>query len=459
MSNPPIVWKPHPGPQTKVLTRKEDEILYGGARGGGKTDAGLAFIARYAHIPEMRILVIRKNSTDLTDWIDRARELYSRVFPGFKFGGNPPTAVFPSGAKIITGHLKDDNAYTKYMGHEYQIIVIEELTHIASEDNYLKLKGSCRNTKVEGISPQMFCTTNPGNAGHQWVKERFVECADGERFTDEHGGTRIFIRSNIRDNPTLVEKDPAYVNYLNSLTGDLRKAWLEGDWDIFAGQYFAEFKRARHVIEPFEIPAGWSKFRMMDWGYNDPCASLWGAVNDQHVYIYRELYINNTLASEVAKQQVILTGGEDIDYTVASPDLWAKRGQDTMKGETLEEDFRNNGIHLLKADNARILGWQRVREFLADSPDGKPYLQIFSNCVNLIRELPALSYYGTQKSSVPSGKVEDAADGNDHAPEALRYGLMSRPSPAKILEEKKAYTFDWWANLLEEQQNKGKEEY
>lgn len=177
----------------------------------------------------------------------------------------------------------------------------------------------------------------------------------------------------------------------------------------------------------------------MDWGYNDPCCVLWHAVDGENrVYTYRELYVRETRAGEVASMVLELSRGESISYTVASPDMWQKRGAvlsgaGGFEGETLAELFTTSGLSLTPADNSRVPGWNRVRDFLAVAPDGRPNWLCFSDCRNLIRQLPALQFDQHNR--------EDAADGDDHAPEALRYALMSRPHAGKqpIIRKAKAY--------------------
>ena len=216
--------------QIEALVRKENEILFGGARGGGKTDAGMAWLLYDIDNPKYRALVIRRNADDLKDWIDRARSFYKPT--GAIVSGQPSDIKFPSGAIIRTGHLKDENAYSKYQGHEYQKILIEELTHIAREGDYEKLLGSCRST-VEGIEPQIFNTTNPDGAGHKWVKNRW-NIPDEPKdivITDDLNRKRVFIPSKIEDNKKLMEADPGYVEYLESIKDeDLRNAWRNGSW-------------------------------------------------------------------------------------------------------------------------------------------------------------------------------------------------------------------------------------
>lgn len=250
-------WIPQPK-QKAALIRNEDEILYGGARGGGKTDAGIAWLLYNVSNAKFRALVIRRNADDLKDWVDRARDMYSKV--GGVISGIPPEIKFPSGAIIRTGHLKDENAYTKYQGHEYQNILIEELTHIPREDDYEKLLGSCRST-VDGLKPQVFCTTNPDGPGYQWVKERFgipPVPRDIVELKDPNGRSRVFIPARVEDNPVLMTKDPGYVRYLESIKDEeLRKAWRNGDWsgvNVRGAYYINEITKAMNEGRITNVP-------------------------------------------------------------------------------------------------------------------------------------------------------------------------------------------------------------
>ena len=231
-------WNPMPR-QIDALERTEFEVLYGGARGGGKTDAGMGFLTYdYLH-PLYRALVIRKNALDLTDWLDRAGRFYARV--GAEVVGS--TVRFRKGGIIRTGHLKDDNAYQKYQGHEYQKMLIEEVTQIPSETNYKKLAASCRST-VPGLIPQIFSTANPDGPGFNWVKKRFRLHGIPKkpiRAVDEITGLpKVFIPARVQDNRYLMENDPGYIAMLNGLPDGLREAWRDGSWDepIVPGAYY-----------------------------------------------------------------------------------------------------------------------------------------------------------------------------------------------------------------------------
>ena len=237
-------WEPQPR-QTTALLRTEDEILYGGSRGGGKTDAGMVWMIEpeYLKHPRYRGLVIRRNADDLRDWIDRAEHLYLPTKAIFT--GNPVEIKFPSGAKIRTGHLKDEKAYSKYQGHEYQKLLLEELTHIPRENDYEKLLGSNRSTIPE-LKPGVFATTNPDGDGFDWVKKRWniPDWPDHRPIVTKakNGRTRVFIFSQVEDNKFLYE-NTGYVAYLDSIQDDtLKKQWRHGYWGtpIIEGAYYTK---------------------------------------------------------------------------------------------------------------------------------------------------------------------------------------------------------------------------
>lgn len=418
-------WKPWPK-QELALKSVAFEILYGGARGPGKTDAGIVWMLKGLTFDRYRGLVIRKNAKDLTDWVDRARFMYSGQ--GVEVSGNPAVFKFPNGAKIYTGHLKDKNAYEQFQGHEYQRILIEELTQIPDEERYEKLISSCRST-VDGLDARIFCTTNPGGIGHKWVKKRFVDVCDPyKKYTDpETGLTRLFIPGTVDDNPSLKEKDPRYIQFLKGLKGDLKRAWLYGDWDILAGAYFTNFRRNTHVYNPSKVKIlkSWPKFRSIDWGYTSPMAVYWHAIGpDSHVYTYRELYVTKMLDVDCAKLVNEMTGDEHIEYTVADPQSFPVEIPHYKFGKLVStkraDVWAEYGVPVVMGDSSRIFGWNRMREYLevrSYMRSESSWWHISSDCKNLIEEIIGAVH--------DDKKPEDMKDENDHALESCRLFLMS----------------------------------
>ena len=419
--------------QREFFLSRARHTAYGGARGGGKSWAmRRKFILLALRYPGLNLLLLRRTLPELREnhLIPMQRELY-----GFAVYNSAERVFrFPNGSRIKLGYCDTLQDVYQYQGQEYAVIGFEEATHFTEEQ--MRFLTTCNRTTRKDFSPRMYYTCNPGNVGHAWVKRLFIDRLYAE---NENPNDYLFIPARIYDNKVLLDADPNYIRQLEALPEELRRAHLDGDWDVHAGQYFREFSRDRHVIEPFEIPSWWRRFRSMDWGYNDPCCVLWHAVDGENrVYTYRELYVRETRAGEVASMVLELSRGESISYTVASPDMWQKRGAvlsgaGGFEGETLAELFTSSGLSLTPADNSRVPGWNRVRDFLAAAPDGRPNWLCFSDCRNLIRQLPALQFDQHNR--------EDAADGDDHAPEALRYALMSRPHAGKqpIIRKAKAY--------------------
>jgi len=426
-----IQWAPHPGPQTEALKSNDFEVLYGGARGGGKTDAGLAWLLYDYQNPKYRFLVIRRNADDLSDWLDRARTFYQPM--GAEITGRPATIRFPSGAMGRVGHLKDENAYDHYQGHEYHRVLIEELTQIPRQERYLKLLSSCRST-VPGLKPQAFLTTNPGGPGHVWVKNRFVAHGAFKPFRDPISGrSRVFIPAKLRDNPTLQNSDPSYESYLKSLPDQTRKAWLDGNWDVFEGQFFNSWDFEIHTCEPFEIPKEWARFIGVDYGYASPSAVLWFAMSpDGRTYQYRELYQPGLTYERLRDEILRLSKDEKIDCAYVDPSLRARaQGTGIVGLEVLNDQDK---ILFQAADNDRANGWARLREYYAVRLDSekKPYawMTIFRTCTETIRSVPELVHDAIKKEDLDT-------DGDDHCADAKRYFVMGRPLPHDQVKESK----------------------
>lgn len=393
---------------------------YGGARGGGKSWAmRRKFVLLAFRYEGLQLLLLRRTLPELTE--NHVRPLLQELNGVARYNQSQRCFLFPNGSRIKLGYCDLEKDVYQYQGQEYDVIGLEEATHFT--ESQMQFLTTCNRSVRRDFSPRMYYTCNPGGVGHGWVKRLFL---DRQYREEETPADYRFIPARLTDNPVLMERDPGYRKSLLSLPEHLRRAYLEGDWDVLQGQYFPEFRRDIHVEPPCAIPAHWRRFRAMDWGYNDPCCVLWFAVDPEgQVLVYRELYVRRTLSSDIARQVAALSQGERIAYTAASPDAWQQRGLGGAQGESIAEVFARGGVPLLPADNRRITGWQRVREALRTGEDGRPGLVIFETCSNLIRTLPLLTY--------DAHNCEDVSDAcEDHAPEALRYGLMSRPIPARI---------------------------
>lgn len=445
------IWKPNPGPQEEALKHQEFEILYGGARGGGKTDAGLVWLLDLKDEPNARALVLRRNAEDLADWVDRANRMF--ISQGAVKTGAPGSFKFPSGYTIRTGHLKDDDAYTKYQGHEYQRLLIEELTQIPTEKRYKDLLSSCRST-IEGIRPKVFLTTNPGGIGHSWVKKRFKigDNPHGVAFRDpETGLSRVFIPAKVEDNPVLMQKDPNYVRVLEGYkTSDPEKykAWRNGDWNVFIGQFFDTWNELLSVVpRDYEIGFG-TAISGYDYGYGAPACFGRGLVDqDGRVWITHEYYETQKEADQQGQEIIQLLGGEDSGMTFADPSIFSTRTVSTNPDKLTTAKFvsdalRNAGLRVTQANNNRISGWATVRKYLKMGPACSyhramqmvecPMLHVKENCHNLIRTFPDQVYDEHNKEDLDT-------DGEDHALDMLRYLLVH--SPIKMREKQQVRTF------------------
>lgn len=461
-------WVPMPGPQQLASVISKDkryrEILYGGARGGGKTDLSIAIIGDRYKDPRAKQLVIRRNAGDLSDFEDRASQAYKHL--GSKLRRNPMILSGKGLGRVLGGHLKDDDAYTKYQGHEYCRINIEELTQIPKQDMYEKLISSAR-SKYPDLFPQIFNTANPGGIGMAWVKKRFVTpdpefnyvikheyvwyTKEGEKrithwqtIIDKATGIwRAYIPATIDSNPILMEADPMYVMQLESLktsNPDLYRAWREGDWNIQFGAVFEEFRDYMHVFSAF---ADWgftkkmfdTSFRIagMDWGYNDMAVIHWATFDqitedEERAFIYREMHNNKKhpkwWAAEFAKMQQI----DPVDVLALPHDAFSHLGgnkpvADRFKAalDAMPPDVKRPRI--VKADKLtkeiKKAAVNALHDLLAVQSDGKAGLQIHRTCTYIIDTLPTIVY------AKESGGEELDSDNEDHGLDALFYTLQT----------------------------------
>lgn len=394
------------------------ETLFGGAAGGGKSYGQLVDGLLYAlEHPKSKQIIFRRTFPDLERSIIRTSlELYPKEIASYN--SSKHTWKFKNGSIIDFGYIDNEKDVYQYQSAEYDVIRFDELTH------FTKYMYVYMISRVRGANPYpkgLKSSTNPGGVGHSWVKERFIDIGEANKIheimqEDGKPSTRIFIPSFVQDNIFLMANDPDYLTRLQNLPEKEKKALLYGEWDIFDGQFFTEFKRNIHICTPFEIPKTWRIFRTRDYGL-DMCACYWIALDwNMNAYVYKELYESNLIVSEAAKKINDMTT-EDIYCDYAPPDLW-NRNKDT--GKSTADIFAENGQYLTKADNNRVTGWLAVHEWLKIIEDEQGQktakLHIFSNCVNLIRTLPALQHDEKNPNDVANEPHELT-----HAPDALRY--------------------------------------
>jgi hypothetical protein len=433
-----VIFSPNEGPQEDFLAAAETDVLYGGAAGGGKSYAMLVDPLRYAHRASHRALIIRRSMPELRELIDKSRELYPKAFPGCKYREVEKLWNFPSGAKIEFGFLERDADVYRYQGQAYSWIGFDEITHLPTEFPWNYLASRLRTTDSE-IVPYMRCTANPGGVGAHWVKKRYIEPNEpNHSFKGADGLTRKFIPARLEDNPYLA-KDGRYEQMLKALPATQRKQLLEGNWDVNEGAAFTEFDLDLHVIPPFEIPIGWERVKGIDYGYASESACIWAAVDpsDGTLIIYRELYRKGLTGQDLG---TIITEMELSDPFSVSGVLdtaaWARTG---TTGPTVGETLVRQGHKLRRADKNRIQGKIQIHEYLRVQQSGRPRLQIFSSCPNLIRELQGIPLDKSNPEDVDTHAP-------DHAYDALRYLIMSRPrvndplAQMRLLRQEQAYT-------------------
>jgi len=433
-----VIFQPNDGPQTDFLAAPEIDVLYGGAAGGGKSYAMLVDPLRYAHRAAHRALILRRSMPELRELIDKSRELYPQAFHGCKFREVEKLWNFPSGAKVEFGFLERDADVYRYQGQAYSWIGFDEITHLPTEFAWNYLASRLRTTDSE-ITPYLRCTANPGGVGAHWVKKRYISPAPpNESFDGDDGLSRKFIPARLDDNPYLSE-DGRYEQMLKALPDVQRRQLLEGNWEITEGAAFTEFDPNVHVVIPFEIPVGWERIKGIDYGYASESACVWGAVDptDGTLIIYRELYQKNLTGVDLAQ---VITNMEVYDpYSVQGvldTAAWARTG---TTGPTVGETLQRAGHKLRRADKNRIQGKIQVHEYLKVQQSGRPRLQIFNTCPNLIRELTGIPLDKNNPEDVDTHAP-------DHAYDALRYLIMSRPrlsdpySQIRNLHLQQAYT-------------------
>jgi phage terminase large subunit len=425
---------------------KATHIGFGGSRGGSKSHtARQVMLTRRLKYPNTDGLVIRRTFKEVYGNVIKpmfrqwpvTRTWYRQSSEGY------PTMTLPNGSKIVFGYAEHKEDIYDFQGEEYADVDVEEATHFSEEE--LRFLDTCRRWTGSDIVPKTLWTMNPGNVGHDYVKRVMVDRQFQENedphdyeFVQAYGWDNVeWCRRALKEDG-LTQKDyyswddkqrfryfvtrSDYGKTLWALPEQERDAHLFGDWESFVGQFFREFSKRLHVCKPFRIPDYWERFTSFDWGFTSPACQLWHAVSPEgRVYTYRESYVRGKDTPWLAQQAVKLTGSEHLRYKVGDPSCW-----DASRGPSIAEVMATNGWAMTQAENDSRNGWARVRQYLSyeQNESGQitrePLWQVFETCPNLIRTLPALVHDEHDPEDVDT-------KGEDHAPDALRYGLMTRP--------------------------------
>lgn len=431
------------------VTEKQDlfieanafEVLFGGAAGGGKSHGQLIDALLYAlECPKSSQIIFRSTFADLEkSLIRKSRDLYPTSIA--TYNDSKHTWKFKNGSIIDFGYIQYEKDVYQYQSAEYDVIRFDELTHF-TEFEYLYMISRCR-----GANPypkHVKSSTNPGGIGHTWVKKRFIDIGEPNKVHEcklsednDTLSTRIFIPSLVQDNKFMLEYDPGYVDRLDALPEKEREALKYGNWDIFDGVFFSEFKRRIHVVPKFQIPKHWNKYIAFDYGL-DKFAVLFIALDEKNrAYVYNYIHKENLIVSEAAQTLKSYMRGETYKAIFAPGDLW-HRHSDT--GKSTAELFRNNGLVLSQTSQDRHAGWLAVHEWLKikttrDEQTGEPIsasnLVIFDNVAPLIEYLPAIQIDDKDPNDCATQPHELT-----HICDALRYFCISRISPTKELVDR-----------------------
>jgi hypothetical protein len=437
-----VVFAPNPGPQTEFLAASEQEVLYGGAAGGGKSFGLLADPMRYFDNPNFNGLILRRTNDELRELIWKSQELYPKAFPGAKWAEKKSQWTLPSGAKLWLTYLEREDDVRRYQGLAFSYIAFDELTQHPTPFAWDYMRSRLRTTDPD-LPIFMRATTNPGGAGHGWVKRMFIDPAPANQAfvaTDLSSGepleypeghekagqplfSRRFIPASLTDNPYLMEGGQYEANLL-SLPENQRRQLLEGDWAVADGAAFPEFRQSVHVVEPFDIPDNWVRFRSADYGYSSWSAVHWYAIDPafETLIVYRELYLSKHTGKDLGRAVLDAEMGDSIKFGILDSSCWHNRGQ---IGPSIAEEMITMGCRWRPSDRtagARVAGKNQLHERLkVDEETGHPGIVFFNTCRQIIADLPVIP-------SCPKGSDDiDQRYASDHTYDSLRYGLMSRP--------------------------------
>lgn len=441
---------PRPNPkQMHFFHAREDVVIFGGARGGGKSWA-VRWKARLMATKHkaIKILIVRRTWAELKK--NHINPLKLELLPNnlARYNEQEKAFFFPNGSMIQFQYIARDDDLLNLQGAEYDVIFVDEATQL-TEYQIKQLKACIRG--VNNHPKRMYMTCNPGGKGHQYIKR----LKEGRLLPEEQGETYTFIQSLVTDNLALMKHDKKYIQQLEALPPKIKEAWLYGNWDIYEGQFFEEFRddpahykdrQYTHVIPGFEPPHTWSIYRSYDWGYNHPFSCAWWGISpDGVVYRILELYgckkdepnvgvhwTDEKQFAEIARieREHPWLKGRKI-RGVADPSIWSAE----KTGLSTADTAAKHGIYFDKANNDRIAGWMQCRYRMAFDKNGYPMMYIFKNCEAFIRTIPLLCYSETLPEDLNT-------DDEDHLADEWRYFLMSHPISPRIQEEEKLPVFD-----------------
>lgn len=439
-------------PKQKLFLRTVETTpvtLYGGAKGGGKSKGlrdimllrrfqyegseGVIFRRSYPELEGNHIRPLFKDHPELKEYYNEGKKILT----------------LPNGSSLQFCHCQSEQDVTLYQGREFQDLGIEEAGQW-TEGMFQTLRGSNRSSRP-GIPARTILTANPGGIGHSWLKRLFIEKNYNER---ESAKDYAFIQALIHDNPALINNDPDYIRRLEAEpNAALRKAYLYGDWDIHAGQFFSEIRREIHFIKSFEIPKHWNRFGAYDFGFGHPAAFGWFAIDeDGDVYLYRELIEAGLRVDQFCKRLLKHEDTLTLAPILAGHDCWAKKAakinQHEQTSPTIAEEFNAHGILLKRANIDRVQGAMQLRKYLAwqDRPGNKPKFFIMDNCPITF---DCLTRMQNDPDHIEDVLKVDSTNGDvsagDDPYDMVRYGLMSRPPITDALPKKLPFGSKEWA--------------
>lgn len=419
-------------PKQKLFRESINQVpttLFGGARGGGKSYAlRNIFLLRRFEFPNSHAAIFRRTFPELE--ANHIRPLFGQ-FPELRpyYNEQKKLLTLPNGSSIQFCHCENEKDVALYQGREWQDLGIDEAGHFP-ESTFRTLQGSNRSS-IPGVPARCALTANPGGIGHTWLKRVFIDKRFNER---ERAEDYSFVQSLVFDNPALIDNDPDYVHRLRAEPNEaLRKAYLDGDWSIMAGQFFSELRKEVHLIKPFPIPAHWNRFGSYDFGFNHPAAFGWFAVDeDGDVYLYREIVKAQLRVDQFIQQIKKHDDTMQLSPIIGGLDCWAKRTNMIRGGSppTIAELFSEENLPLSRAKVDRVLGANQLRTYLAwqGRPEGKPRFFIFDTCPITFDTLSRMQIDPDEPEDVLKQDAEngDPLSGDD-AYDMVRYALMSRP--------------------------------